>query len=110
MLDLSAVLTHDSKRTGQGGESLTGTCHNRNLTKRFDHDQENPYHESDFSKPPPGTHGGIVTLTVAGQTFGHCQTKGALCQKPYEPAVSGRKLTPLGKRCGAIEFEDIAAV
>ena len=35
----------------------------------------------------------------------HCQTKVALCQKPYEPAVSGRKFTPLGKRDGAIEFE-----
>lgn len=41
---------------------------------------------------------------------GHCQTKVSQCQKPYEPAVSGRKLTPLGKRGGAVKFEVAAVV
>ncbi len=40
----------------------------------------------------------------------HCQTKVTLCQKSYEPAISGRKLTPLGKRGGAVELEVPAVV
>ncbi len=30
--------------------------------------------------------------------------------KTEEPPVSGRKLTPLSKRCGAVEFEVFAVV
>jgi hypothetical protein len=48
--------------------------------------------------------------TVATNPRRHCQTKAALCQKPYELAISGRQLTPLGKRGGAIEFEVPAVV
>jgi hypothetical protein len=51
----------------------------------------------------------IIVPVVEGKVW-HCQTKAALCQKPYEPAVSGRKLTPLGKRGGAVEFEVPAVV
>jgi len=43
-------------------------------------------------------------------TGGHCQTKTALCQKPYKLAVSGRQLTPLGQGGGTVLFEDVAAI
>jgi len=41
---------------------------------------------------------------------GHCQTKTALCQKPYKLAASGRQLTPLGQGGSAVLLEDIATV
>ncbi len=55
----------------------------------------------------------IMTLGFASElnmSRGHCQTKTALCQKPYEPVVSGRQLTPLGQGGSAVLLEDIAAV
>ena len=41
---------------------------------------------------------------------GCCQIKANQSRKTEEPAVSGRKLAPLGKGSGAVKFEVFAAV
>ena len=43
-------------------------------------------------------------------TYRRCQTKSSWRAKTVMPRLSGRKLAPLGKSGGAVEFENFAAV
>ena len=53
----------------------------------------------------------FCTLTVKPQwEKRHCQIKATEFEKSHEPAVSDRKLTPFGKRSGAVQLEGLAVV